>query len=232
MMAPAAAPATAAATKERRPRTRQPRRSPGGDAPVMPSSPPPPQPPPPAFAPDDIRIYRTIDLGSAQPEAKLVVATLSRDRTHARLVIETRTAPFTGREAADLPWQTAEVHHYDGDVAVDTAQRFELHLADSATHMPFPFACARATRHVAPATAIRVRDKAFRAACGDPGTWSAAANVRRDVLACGSPDHPDDYALAPGVETVGIAEQCYLQGRADRVIGADGAIAPTGSPHH
>ena len=199
-------------------------------------TPPPQQPQPPivqkpAFAPDEIWIHRALTMGRARPQASLVVSTLSRDRKHAHLVVETRTAPFTGREAADLPWQTSLVRHYAGDV-VEANGRVELHLADALTSEPYTLLCAHATRAVAPARAIRIRDPKVTGECGNPGTWNLPSAGRTAVLACGTTDAPLDFALAPGLETVGISEDCYQSGRGDRLVGDDSALAPTGSPHH
>ncbi len=204
---------------------------------AIPPPPPPPPPPPanvvpkPAFAPDEIWIHRALTMGRARSQASLVVSTLSRDRKHAHLVVETRTAPFTGREAAELPWQTSLVHHYAGDV-IEANGRVELHLADDQTSEPYTLLCTHATRAVAPARAIRIRDPKVTGECGNQGTWNVPSAGRTSVLACGTTDAPLDFALAPGLETVGISEDCYQSGRGDRLIGDDGALAPTGSPPH
>jgi hypothetical protein len=175
----------------------------------------------PAFAPDETWIHRTLQLG---PTATLTVSTLARDRTHATLVVETRTASSgANKEAADLAWETSEIHRYAGAITADSGGHFEVRMLEGDSPMEHVVTCTKSQRSVSAAGSTLVADPKPKPGCADHATWKPGTrSASVELLACGS----DDYARSPGLETLELSPECGAQGAGERLIPDDGAFAP------
>lgn len=180
----------------------------------------------------EVWVYRRLVVGRARVEASLDEKELViEDGDHARLVATEKRAPlYAGNEEpADLSFHEVRRKTLRGR-ANGSANGLELALVgDSGTTTLIH--CTYERRRVAPAHAVRVLDPSFDSECGNRGIWMPSESVETTALVCSSDD--DDVVLrhvgfgrAPGIELLGISEDCFMSGEGERLIPEDGALAP------
>jgi len=180
--------------------------------------------------------HRRLVVGPARSEATLDEVRLELDARRATLVATEKRAPrhgFAVEVPASLAFREVSRKTLRGTVTA-TPRGLELALS-SETGEAAIFHCTYARRLVAPADALRVRDPDFTSECGNRGVWKPPATIEANVLACSSDGHvldeqQLDFARGPGLELLGVSAECFMQGEGERLVPADGSLAPALGP--
>jgi hypothetical protein len=180
-------------------------------------------------------VHRRLVVGRARANASVDELRLEIDGDRATLVVSEKRAAQTGLDVqpSNLPFREIRRTTLRG-TATRSANALDLALSNEANDAGATrMHCTLERRRVAAADAVRVRDPSYQSECGDRGVWRPSATVVTDALVCVSADavagadaREVAFGRAPGIELLGISEGCFLQGEAERLVPADGSLAP------